>query len=169
MFRDTLSLRALFWFSSGLLPFPFLRHDCNSCVFPTPFLGRDWKCCVFPVPFPGRDWKCCVFPVPFPGRDWKCCVFPVPFLQRVRNPVFFQFPFRFPVPFQFPSQFPSRIPCVFPRNVRCRFFSLKKENILFFLWNKCHFRDLPRPHWFNRGNSTGDGWIEVVRLWQNPR
>ena len=145
MFRDTLSLRALFWFSSGLLPFPFLRHDCNSCVFPTPFLGRDWKCCVFPVPFPGRDWKCCVFPVPFPGRDWKCCVFPVPFLQRVRNPVFFQFPFRFPVPFQFPSQFPSRIPCVFPRNVRCRFFSLKKESILFFSLKQMPFSWPPPP------------------------
>ena len=24
-------------------------------------------------------------------------------------------------------------------------------------------------HWFNKGNSRGDGWIDVVRQWQNPR
>ena len=116
-----LSLRALCWFSSGLLPCPFLkrdcnccafptsfpRHDCNSCVFPTPFLGRDWKCCVFPIPFPGRNWKCYVFPIPFSGCDWKCCVFPVPFPGRDWKCCVFPFPFSgcdwkccvFPVPF----------------------------------------------------------------------
>ena len=74
----------------------------TCCAFSIP-TGRACNCRVFPVPFPGCDWKCFFCPVPFPGRDWKRCVFPLPCLQRVRSPVFFQFPFSFPVPFQFPS------------------------------------------------------------------
>ena len=111
---------------------PFPGRDWKCCAFPVPFPGCDWKCCVFPVPFPGCDWNCCVFPLPFPGWDRKCCVFPIPFLQRVRSAVF---PSSLSLS-QFPSSslrgFPSWIPYVFPRKVRCRLFSLKKENIFVF-------------------------------------
>ena len=80
----------------------------------------------------------------FSSACTKCCVFPIPFL---------------------PSQFPSRIPYVFPRKVRCRLFSFKKENIFVFSLKKSatHFP------WKNIGNPRRELGRELEGNWERER
>ena len=73
----------------------------------------------------------------FSSACTKCCVFPIPFL---------------------PSQFPSRIPYVFPRKVRCRLFSFKKENIFVFSLKKvCNALSLEKHRESAKGTGKGTG------------
>ena len=82
--------------------FPFPGVIENAVFFLFPFPGVIENAMFFQFPFPVVIENAVFFRFPFPGGDWKCCVFPLPFLQRVRSPVFFQFPFSFPVPFPVP-------------------------------------------------------------------
>ena len=95
----------------------------------------------------------------FSSACTKCCVFPVPFL----------FPSSLPVPFQLSFQFPSRIPYVFPRKVRCRLFSFKKENIFVFSFKKvCNALSLEKHRESAKGTGKGTG-RELEGNWERER
>ena len=118
--------------------FPFPGVIENAVFFQFPFLGMIENAVFFQFPFPDVIENAVFFQFPFPGVIETDVFFHFLFFSVCEVLCFSsslslsQFPSSsLPVPFTVPFPVPFPVPFVFPRKVRCNFFSLKKKTFMF--------------------------------------